>query len=236
MLLCNKVAQATTSVKRCKPSFIFTFLWLKNIGFIIYFSGGRSLRPRNFFVVKNWQNLIKFWKKNFATLDKFFIFFSDPPSWTDHTSHPPPSTLHPPLSTLHSPPSPPSTLHLHPPPSTLLFFRTERYSPPPIPLKSLFKVLFFCQAFVHKALRPKISTNFDDIDTLEVSKIIFVNFCIHFWNFFWVCLFPRNFWPIKEWRKIKKIVKNRLFHQNSQKSTNVDFFFKNSITVLWFYS
>ena len=47
-------------------------------------------------------------------------------------------------------------------------------------LKSLFKVLFFCQAFVHKALRPKISTNFDDIDTLEVSKIIFVNFCIHF--------------------------------------------------------
>ena len=33
-------------------------------------------------------------------------------------------------------------------------------------LKSLFKVLFFCQAFVHKALAPKISTNFDDIDTL----------------------------------------------------------------------
>ena len=93
-------------------------------------------------------------------------------------------------------------------------------------LKSLFKVLFFCQAFVHKVLSPKISTNFDDIEVVEVSTIIFVNFCICLWNFFWVCLFPRNFWPIKEWRKIEKIVKNRLFHQNSQKSTNVDFFFQ----------
>ena len=61
---------------------------------------------------------------------------------------------------------------------------------------------------------------------LKFPKIIFVNFCIHFWNFFWVCLFSTNFWPIKEWRKIEKIVKNRLFHQNSQKSTNVKFFQK----------
>ena len=71
-----------------------------------------------------------------------------------------------------------------------------------------------------------------------------MNFCIHFWNFFWVCLFPRNFWPIKEWRKIEKIVKNRLFHQNSQKSTNVDFFskiplqffdFTPKVSLVWFW-
>ena len=36
----------------------------------------------------------------------------------------------------------------------------------------------------------------------------------------------QKFLTHKEWRKIKKIVKNRLFHQNSQKSTNVIFFSK----------
>ena len=93
-------------------------------------------------------------------------------------------------------------------------------------LKSLFKVLFFCQAFVHKALRAKISANFDDIDTLEVSKIIFVNFCIHFWNLFLSLSVSQKFLTHKRMKKNKKIVKNRLFHQNFQKSTNVDFFQK----------
>ena len=67
---------------------------------------------------------------------------------------------------------------------------------------------------------------------------------VFIFEFFWVCLFPRNFWPIKEWRKIEKIVKNRLFHQNSQKSTNVDFFstillqffdFTPKVSLVWFW-
>ena len=61
---------------------------------------------------------------------------------------------------------------------------------------------------------------------LKFLKLFLWTFVFIFEILFWVCLFPRNFLPIKEWRKIKKIVKNRLFYQNFQKSTNVDFFFQ----------
>ena len=61
---------------------------------------------------------------------------------------------------------------------------------------------------------------------LKFLKLFSWTFVFIFEIIFWVCLFPRNFWPMKEWRKIEKIVKNRLFQQNSQKSTNVKFFQK----------
>ena len=75
-------------------------------------------------------------------------------------------------------------------------------------LKFHFKVLTFSQAFVHKALRPKISTNFDDIDTLEVSKIIFVNFCIHFCKYFLSLYVSQKFLTHKRKKKNRK---NNLF-------------------------
>ena len=75
-------------------------------------------------------------------------------------------------------------------------------------LKFHFKVLTFSQAFVHKALRPKISTNFDDIDTLEVSKIIFVNFCIHFCKYFLSLSVSQKFLTHKRKKKNRK---NNLF-------------------------
>ena len=75
-------------------------------------------------------------------------------------------------------------------------------------LKFHFKVLTFSQAFVHKALRPKISTNFDDIDILEVSKIIFVNFCIHFYKFFLSLSVSQKFLTHKRKQKNRK---NNLF-------------------------
>ena len=53
-----------------------------------------------------------------------------------------------------------------------------------IKIKTLFKVPFQSSVFLSSSctqrFKTKKSTNFDDIDKIEVSKIIFVNFCIHF--------------------------------------------------------
>ena len=41
---------------------------------------------------------------------------------------------------------------------------------------------------------------------LKFLKLFSWTFVFIFTNFFWVCLFPRNFWPTKESRKIEKII------------------------------
>ena len=41
---------------------------------------------------------------------------------------------------------------------------------------------------------------------LKFLKLFSWTFVFIFANIFWVCLFPRNFWPTKERRKIEKII------------------------------